>query len=75
MSVRPLIGTEEELRATIVIFSTETYDEGKNRLRRNTVRCNASLDVSKKVSLHYSYIPKGTGGLVVPARLEKLHRR
>ena len=35
------------------------------------------LSVSvKKVSLHSSYIPKGTGGLVmVPARLEKLHRR
>ena len=40
------------------------------------MRCNASLDVSKKVSLHYSYIPKGTGELVVvPARLEKLDRR
>ena len=28
LSVRPLIGTQEELRAAIVIFPTETYDEG-----------------------------------------------
>ena len=28
LSVRPLIGTEEELRAAIVVFPTETYDEG-----------------------------------------------
>ena len=28
LSVRPLIGTEEKLRAAIVIFPTETYDEG-----------------------------------------------
>ena len=26
LSVRPLIGTEEELRAAIVVFPTETYD-------------------------------------------------
>ena len=81
LSVRPLIGTERgKLRAAIVIFPTDTYDEGVLSALRTScggILCTAMhlLLSVKKVNLDSSQIRKGTGGLVVvPARLEKLHR-
>ena len=81
LSVRPLIGTEEEFRVGMAIFSTETYDEGVWSALRTS--CGGMLCVVmhllmavKKVNLHALNIFTGTGGLVVvPARLENLHRR
>ena len=81
LSVRPLIGTEEEFRVAMIIFPTETYDEGVWSALRTS--CGGMLCVVmhllmsvKKVNLHSSNIPRGTGGfVVVPARLENLHRR
>ena len=49
LSVRPLIGTEEELRATIVIFSTETYDEGVWSALRTS--CGGILCVAMHLSM------------------------
>jgi len=78
LSVKPLIGTEEELFEAIVIRPTETYEEGVwSALSTNSggILCWVLtwLMSVRKVNLHSSNTPRGTGGLVVvPVRQVKL---
>jgi len=78
--VKPLIRTEEELFEAIVIRPTETYEEGVwSALSTNSggILCwviTQPMSV-RKVNLHSSNTPRGTGGLVVvPAQRVKLQR-
>ena len=80
LSVKPLIGTEEEFLEAIVILPTGTYEEGVwSAFSTNSdgILCwvIARLIFVRKVSLHSSNTPRGTGGrVVVPARRVKLQR-
>ena len=80
LSVKPLIGTEEEFFEAIVILPTETYEEGAwSALSTNLggILCwvIARLISVRKVSLHSSNTLRGTvGRVVVPARRVKLQR-
>ena len=81
LSVRPFIGTEEEFLGAIVIFPTETYEQGVwSAFSSNSGGILCSLIASsmslRNVYLHFSKSPGGTGGrVVVPALREKPHRR
>ena len=70
LSVKPLIGTEEEFFEAIVIFPTETYEEGvwsafSTNLGGILCWVIARLISVRKVSLHSSNTRRGTGGRVV----------
>lgn len=66
LSAKPLIGTEEEFFGAIVILPTETYEEGIwSAFKTNSggILCwlIARLISVRKVSLHSSNTPQGTG--------------
>ena len=80
LSVKPLIGTEEEFFEAIAILPTETYEEGvwsafSTNLGGILCWVIAQLISVRTVSLHSSNTPRGTGGwVVVPTRRVKLQR-
>lgn len=78
LSVKPFIGTEEEFFEAIVILPTETYEEGAwSALSTNLggILCwvIARLISVRKMSLHSSNTPRGTGGRVVVPAWNRLH--